>query len=93
MYSGRVSIEFDPKKAAANLRKHGVSFAEAEPVFHDPLALTRQDVDALGEPRFVTLGIGALGRLLMVCWTPRDSAVRVISARVAGIQERKSYEG
>jgi uncharacterized DUF497 family protein len=39
-------LEFDPKKAAANLRKHGVSFAEAEPVFYDPLALTREDADA-----------------------------------------------
>ena len=92
MYSGRVSFDFDPKKAAANLRKHGVSFAEAEPVFHDPLALTREDADALGEPRFLTLGIGALGRLLMVCWTPRGSSIRVISARAASAQERKSYE-
>lgn len=69
MYYGPVSFEFDPKKAAANLRKHGVSFAEAEPALHDPMALTREDADAVAERRFLTLGTGALGRILMVCWT------------------------
>ncbi|MBN8477296.1 BrnT family toxin [Sulfuritalea sp.] len=64
-----MSFEFDPKKAAANLRKHRVSFAEAEPVLYDPMALTREDSDALAERRFLTLGTGALGRVLMVCWT------------------------
>lgn len=49
MYSLHVSFEFDPKKAAANLRKHGVSFAEAEPVLYDPLALTLEDSDAVAE--------------------------------------------
>lgn len=77
----RVSFEFDPKKAAANLRKHGVSFAEAEPVLYDPRALTREDEAAAGEARCLTVGTGALGRVLMVCWTERGSGIRVISAR------------
>jgi len=66
MYHSRVSFEFDPKKAAANLRKHGVSFAEAEPVLYDLLALTREDADVVAEQRFVTVGTGALGRVLTV---------------------------
>jgi len=92
MYHRRVSFEFDPKKAAANLRKHGVSFAEVEPVLYDPRALTREDPDAAGEPRYLTVGMGALGRILMVCWTERGSAVRLISARLATAHERKCYE-
>lgn len=85
-------VEFDPKKAAANLRKHGVSFADVEPVFYDGLALTREDLDASGEVRFVTVGADALGRILTVCWTERSQAVRLISARLATASERKAYE-
>lgn len=92
MYYDPVSFEFDPSKAAANLRKHGVSFAEAEPVLYDPRALTREDPDATGEPRYLTVGMGALGRVLMVCWTERGTAVRLISARLATASERKCYE-
>ena len=92
MYHLGVSFEFDPKKAAANLRKHGVSFAEAEPVLYDPMALTREDANAISERRFLTVGMGALGRVLMVCWTERNQTARVISARLASAQERKSYE-
>ena len=87
-----MSFEFDPRKAAANLRKHGVSFAEVEPVLYDPRALTREDPDATGEPRYLTVGMGALGRVLMVCWTERGSSARVISARLATARERKCYE-
>lgn len=79
MYLWHMFFEFDPKKAASNLRKHGVSFAEAEPVFYDPLALTREDADALG-------------RILTVCWAERGQAVRLISARLAAQSERKAYE-
>ncbi|MBI4937738.1 MAG: BrnT family toxin [Nitrosomonadales bacterium] len=63
-----MDFEFDPRKAIANFRKHGVSFAEAEPVFYDDFALTREDRDTLGEVRFVTVGADALGKLLAVCW-------------------------
>lgn len=85
-------FEFDPKKATTNLRKHGVSLADVEPVFHDNQALTREDADASGEARFVTVGTDALGRILTVCWTERGPAIRVISARLATPAERKVYE-
>ena len=85
-------FEFDPKKSAANLRKHGVSFADAEPVFYDNLALTQEDADANGEARFVTVGADAFGRILTVCWMERGQAVPLISARLATQGERKAYE-
>ena len=92
MYHQRMIFEFDPRKAAANLRKHGVSFAEVEPVFYDGLALTQKDADAAGEARFVTVGADALDRILTVCWTERGQAIRLISARLATSPERKCYE-
>lgn len=85
-------IEFDPHKAALNFRKHGVAFSEAEPVFYDDRALTREDGDAEGENRFLTVGMGALGRILAVCWTLRGEAVRIISARLATPSEKRAYE-
>jgi len=71
-----MEFEFDPKKAATNLRKHDISLADAEPVFYDDRALTREDADASGEARFVTVGTDALGRMLTVCWTERGQAIR-----------------
>jgi uncharacterized DUF497 family protein len=87
-----MAFEFDPKKAATNLRKHGISFADAEPVFSDEMALTREDANASDEARFVTVGADALGRVLTVCWTERGQTVRLISARLATASERKAYE-
>jgi len=87
-----MSFEFDPRKAIANFQKHGVSFAEVEPVFYDVFALTREDRDASGEVRFVTVGMDALARLVAVCWTQRGECIRIISARFATSTERKSYE-
>ena len=87
-----MDFEFDPKKAAANLHKHGVAFSEVEPVFYDNFALTREDGDAVGEARFVTVGADSMGRVVAVCWTQRIDAVRLISARLASLTERKSYE-
>lgn len=55
-----MAVEFDPKNAAYNRMKHGVSFAEAEPVLFDPLALTQEDDYALGEKRYITVGMGAM---------------------------------
>lgn len=92
MYYLRMNFEFDPKKAVANLRKHGVSFAEVEPVFYDGFALTREDADAAGEERFVTVGADALGRIVAVCWAQRGQNIRLISARCASSSERKFYE-
>lgn len=87
-----MDFEFDPKKALANQQKHGVTFSEVEPVFYDDFALTREDVDALGEARFVTVGVDTLGRIVAVCWTQRGANIRLISARLASPSERKSYE-
>jgi len=61
-----VQIEFDPAKAKANLAKHKVSFAHAEQALLDPSAITIEDPDAQGEHRFVTLGMDALGRILVL---------------------------
>jgi uncharacterized DUF497 family protein len=69
-----VDIECDPSKAASNVRKHGVSFADAEQALRDPLAVTIEDPDAGGEQRFVTLGMDFLGRVLVIVYTLRESA-------------------
>lgn len=67
-----MNVEWDPQKAEANLREHEVSFAEAATVLEDDLALTREDPDAVGEARFVTLGMSGLGSLLVVVYAYRD---------------------
>lgn len=84
-------IEFDPAKAAANLRKHGVSFAHAEQALRDTHAATIEDPDAEGEIRLVTLGADAMNRILAVVHTPRGERTRLISARKARKQERELY--
>jgi uncharacterized DUF497 family protein len=87
-------FQYDPAKAAANRKKHRVSFADAEGVFQDPLAVTVEDPDAEGEQRFVTVGLGSAGELLVVIYTEeQDEEVRLISARRATRKERKQYEG
>ena len=86
-------FEWDPRKAAANLRAHGVSFAEAVTVLEDDFALTREDPAAVDEPRFVTLGLSSLGNLLVVVYTYRDpDAIRLISAWKANKRQREAYE-
>ena len=89
-YTGCV-VQWDADKAATNLRKHGVDFADAETALRDEMALTRPDEDAEAE-RFVTLGADALGRLLVVVYEWRDEDVRLISARRATRAERRQYE-
>ena len=86
-----MGIEYDPAKAAANLKKHGVSFAHAEQALRDPMALTIEDPDATDEERYITLGMDALGRLLVVVHTPRDERTRLISARKASPREAEQY--
>jgi len=83
--------EWDPLKAALNLTKHGIAFADAVAVLEDPLALTRPE-DEPGERRFVTLGADTRSRLMVVVWTERGSRARLISARLATRGERLSYE-
>lgn len=86
-----MEFEFDPAKARSNLRKHGVSFAHAEQALRDELAFTTEDPDAVGERRFVTLGMDALGRILVVVYTHREERTRVISARKASRGESEQY--
>jgi uncharacterized protein len=85
-------FQFDPTKAASNLKKHGVSFADAEGVFEDPLAAHRVDPDAESEERFLALGLGNDGHVLVVCYTLRGDEIRPISARRATRREVKAYE-
>lgn len=84
---------WDPKKAAANLRKHGVSFEEALTVFSDPLARIHDDpVHSARESREIIVGHSTNGRVLLVSFTERSGVIRLISARRATRQERKDYE-
>lgn len=89
-----LKILFDPRKAAANLRKHGISFDEAATVFRDPNALTIPDsFHSHEEERFVTLGYSLKRRLLFVVHTEvADDFIRIISARKATLHERRQYE-
>jgi uncharacterized protein len=91
MYTTAVGIEFDPAKAKANLQKHKVSFAHAEQALRDPVAFTIEDPDADGEPRFITLGMDALGRVLVIVHTLRGERTRLISARKASKGELEQY--
>ena len=87
-------FEWDRRKAGANRRKHGVDFADAASVFEDEQALTvRDEISAVDEPRFLTLGRDLLGRLLVVTYTWRDERIRLISARRATGTERRQYRG
>ena len=88
-----MDIEFDPEKAEANPLNHeGVTFDEAKAVLLDPYALTHEDLDAQSEQRFVTLGMGAKGRILIVVWTLRGDRLRLISAWKANQPQRRRYE-
>ena len=87
-----MSAEFDPKKDAANINKHGVSLAEGDGVLNDPLALTVEDDAAEGEQRFVTIGMNAFGSLMVVVHTLRSSGSRTISVRKADPKERRNHE-
>jgi hypothetical protein len=85
-------VQWDANKAAANLRKHGVDFADAATVLADEAALTVSE-DVPEEERWVTMGMDALGRILVVVYTWREDQVRLISARKASRSERRQYEG
>ena len=89
-----MDFEWDQKKDRANIEKHGVSFVEATTVFGDPLELMIRDPDhSIGEYRFLSMGMSADGRLLVVSYAERaDDLVRIISARTASKKERRQYE-
>jgi hypothetical protein len=88
-----VKIEWDPKKARLNLRKHKVSFEEAATALSDPMAATGVDPDhSIAEERYITFAVSERGRLLVVAHTEEDEIIRIISARLASKGERKIYE-
>ena len=88
-----MEFEWDEKKAAANERKHGISFHEAATVFGDQLANTFSDPDhSKDECRFITFGLSRFDRLLVVSHTEREPRLRIISARLATRTERRIYE-
>ncbi len=84
-------VEWDSRKAAANLKKHGVDFADAATVLYDDRAVTIRE-DWAGEERYVTIGMDALARILVVVYGWRGDRPRLISARSATRQEREQYE-
>ena len=87
-----MGYEWDPKKAKQNLRKHGIAFSDAASVFFDDSANTIEDINP-EEERFATLGMDALGRVLVLVYTWREDNIRMISARKATEKERKQYGG
>jgi uncharacterized DUF497 family protein len=89
-----MQFEWDIEKAKTNLKKHNVSFAEAETVFGNSLAKIFDDeTHSFEEKREIIVGHSTDNRLLLVCFTEReDDTVRIISARLVTSQERKDYE-
>ncbi len=86
-------FEWDPDKAATNLKKHGVSFEEATTAFFDALSVTIDDpLHSEGEQRSVLVGQCSSGRLLVVVHIDRGARIRLISARTATRKERRDYE-
>ena len=91
-----IRFEWDPVKAAANLKKHGVSFEAAESIFYDEFAVQFFDEEnSSSEDRFLMLGLSAQARLLLVCHCEREhgEVLRIISARKATARESKFYRG
>jgi uncharacterized DUF497 family protein len=88
-----VIFHWDPIKARANARKHGVTFSEAATVFLDPAAMTYWDPDHSDlEDREITIGLSSTGRVLFVAHAPREDGLRLISARRATRREQEQYE-
>lgn len=85
--------DWDPKKAASNFAKHGVSFQEAATVLGDPLGWSYPDNEhSEAEPRWITIGLSEMNRLLVVSHTAQAQVTRLISARIATRKERRFYE-
>jgi uncharacterized DUF497 family protein len=86
-------FEWDRRKAIANLRKHGLTFDEATTVFGDTLSVTILDPDhSVEEDRFITIGLSACSRMIVVVHVDDGDTVRIVSARLATPRERRRYE-
>jgi len=89
-----MDFEWDLRKAETNFKKHGVRFSESLPVFEDDYAITITDDESdPDERRFVSMGVGVKGRVLVVVYSCRGRRIRIISARLADARERSQYEG
>ncbi len=84
-------FEWDKMKAKRNQSKHGISFTDTFAVFEDPSAMTLEDFRR-GEQRYITIGMDAFGRILVVVYTWREDNIRIISARKAVRYEVRQYE-
>jgi len=88
-----MKFEWDEAKAAANLAKHRVAFAEAKTIFDDPFYVDFYDPDhSQDESRYIIIGMSSQGRLLLVSFTERNDIIRLISAREVTRSEREAYE-
>jgi hypothetical protein len=88
-----MGFAWDPEKARANFAKHGIRFSESLPIFEDDLAITIPDDESdPREQRFVSIGTGIRGRLLVVIYSWRGEDIRIISVRRAEPHERAQYE-
>ena len=88
-----MEFDWDSNKASSNLSKHGVSFDEAQTIFDDPLYVDFYDPDhSLDEHRYIIVGHSNTSRLLVVSYTERGDAIRLISAREATRGELTAYE-
>lgn len=88
-----MKFDWDYNKAATNLRKHDVSFEEAQTIFNDPLYVDFYDPDHSDhEARYLMVGESDRGRLLIVSYTERGNFIRLISAREVTRAERELYE-
>ena len=88
-----MEFEWNPDKAGANFKKHGVYFTEAATVFSDPLSITFPDpAHSINESRHITIGLSRNGRLLILAHTDRNKRLRIISAREATRKEKRFYE-
>lgn len=88
-----MEFEWDESKAASNLKKHSVSFREAKTVFSNPLAMIFDDrAHSVDEQREIIIGHSQQNRLLLISFTERSNAIRIISARLATRRECEDYE-
>jgi uncharacterized protein len=91
-----MAVEFDPKKNAANISKHGLSLSDGDGTLNDPLGLTVEDLGSRGERRWVTIGTNLYGQLCVAVYTHRGDSIRIISVRKATAKEnvtmKKEYE-
>ena len=91
-YIQQMKFQYDPAKARSNRRKHGISFADAEGVFYDDLAIHLEDAFAEDEDRWLAVGMGSTNQILVVVYTVRDDEIRLISVRRATRREVQNYE-